>query len=186
MLGVVAAHRRAVAPAVRPADQALVDAGNSNGLVAELLLVDRAGGEVERPAPQQGRGVVGAEALGVEHPVVAHDVEHDAVAVVVGVERVEHVARRHLEPAHVGAVAAERDQPDPGGAVVLPRVREAGAAHGDVEVEDHRQVVDDHPALGDRAVVHHRPVGDVDRATPAPRAPSAPMTMYCRWGSAQW
>ena len=123
-VGVVVAHRGAVAPAVRSADQALVDPGELERLVAELLLVDRAGGDVERPAPQQGSAVVGPEALGVEHPVVAHDVEHDPVAVVVGVERVEHVARRHLEPAHVGAGAAERDEADAGGAIVLPRVRE--------------------------------------------------------------
>ena len=135
---VVVAHRGAVAPAVGTADQSLVDPRELEGPVAQLLLVRRAGGQIERPAPEQGCAVVGTLALGVEHPVVADHVEHDAIAVVVGVERVEHVAGRHLEPPDVGAVAAERDEPDAGRTVVLPGVGEARAAHRGVEVEERR------------------------------------------------
>ena len=62
-LRLVAPHLGAVAPSVRPADEALVDAGELQGLVAELLLVRGAGAEVERPSPQHRRAVVRTEAL---------------------------------------------------------------------------------------------------------------------------
>ena len=46
---------------------------------------------------------------------------------------------------------------------LVPGVREARAAHRRIDIERDREVVDDHPTLGDRAVVHHRTVDDLDR-----------------------
>src|SRR4029453_17024696 len=57
----VVTDRGAVPPPVRAAHQALVHAGELEGLVTELLLVRGAGREVERPTPQQRRAVVRSE-----------------------------------------------------------------------------------------------------------------------------
>src|SRR5690606_14461895 len=91
------------------------------------------------------------------------DLEHHVGAVVVGVQRVEHVARGDVEPTNLVAAAAEGHPPDPGGVIVAPCVRKAPAGHGGIDVEGDRKVVHHHPALGDGAVVHHRAVGDLDR-----------------------
>ncbi len=64
------------------------------------------GDEVDRPAVEGRGALVGAEPVGVEHLRVAHDVDDDPVAVVVGVERVEDVAGLDVEPADVGGGAA--------------------------------------------------------------------------------
>ena len=43
---------------------------------------------------------------------MADGIDHDARSIVVGVERVEHVARFDLEPAHVAAPATEWHEAD--------------------------------------------------------------------------
>ena len=134
-----------------------------------------------------GLTLVRPEELRPEHGGVAHDVEHDPVAagLVVGVHRVEDVAGLDVVPDDVGGVAVAGQQADPGVVALLPVVREAGAGARGLQVEGHRQVEQDDPALGDGAVVHadrpahgdparraHAGVGpddaDVDVVAPAP------------------
>ena len=118
--------------------------------------------EVDRPAVERRRAFVRAEAVAVEHLRVADDVEHDAVAVVVGVQRVEHVAGLDVEPPDVVGRGLPRQDADASGVVRVPPVGEARAGHGSVEVEGHRQVVDHDVVLGEREVVHHRAGADLD------------------------
>jgi hypothetical protein len=81
-------------------------------------------GEIDGPAVECGRTFVRAEVIVVEHLGVPHHVEDDRVTLVIGVHRVEHVARFHVEPAHVGIAALPRDYADAGRVFRVPRVRE--------------------------------------------------------------
>ena len=77
-----------VAVAVRRAGEALVDARELVAAVGERRSSSTLpGGAVERPALERRPTLVGAVEVGGEHLRVAHQVEHDGVAVVVGVER---------------------------------------------------------------------------------------------------
>ena len=95
------ADDRAVAVAVRPADNPVIDAGEFLVSVIEALLGHFPGGRVDdppvkcqRPLPGEHRDVVGA--------FVAHQVGHNPAAVVVGVEGVEDPAGVHFEPPDAG------------------------------------------------------------------------------------
>ena len=79
-------------------DEPLVDARELLTAIVEPFLDDLAGREVDGPAIQRGRSLVGAEPVLVEHTRVAHHVEHDSAAVVIRVHGVEDVARLHFEP----------------------------------------------------------------------------------------
>ena len=57
---------------------------------------------VEVPALERGLPVIWPEQLRAEHGVVADHVEHDPVAVVVGIQRVEHVTGLDVVPDDVG------------------------------------------------------------------------------------
>ena len=102
--------------------------------------------------------------MGVEHPLVAHDVEHDVVAVVVGVHGMKDVAGLDVEPGDVLGTAFALEQPDTCPVGRVPPVREAGAGHGRLEVEHDGKVVDDGEPLRERHVVdaHRTPDLDVD------------------------
>ena len=116
----------------------------------------------------------GPSGLPANMRLVAHDVEHDAVAVVERVERVEHVARRRPRTSARRSPArrAARARPAPRGSS-FHAYGKRDAVHRAVEVERDGQVVDDHPALGDRAVVDHRPAVDLDRLDLADEAVGA-------------
>ena len=145
--------RHHVAVAVLQPDHAVGDAGELARAVVDLLLVHRAGRRVDRPPPE-------LRAREVHHRVApdvaeAGDVEHDRVAVLVGVHRVEHVAGVDVVPAHVGVGAVARHHAEPGRVVVVP-VDGHLAAHRHLEVEHGRQVHEDDVVPRDVEVVHHR------------------------------
>src|SRR5947199_351336 len=82
---------------VAAADDALVHPRELLTPIVEALLEDLPGGQIDRPAIERGAALVGPVVVGREHLRMANDVEHDAapavaVVVVVGVERVVHVA----------------------------------------------------------------------------------------------
>ena len=88
---------------------------------------------------------------------MAHHVDDHGVAVVVGVERVVHVARFDVEPTDLRPVGGRpREQPDTARGVVEPAVGEASAGRGHLHVERHREVEDADVGRGEDAVVDHR------------------------------
>ena len=142
--------------------------GNSSSMSWSCSSLARTGGGVDRPAPQCGRAALdGPVRRALEHAGPAHGVEHEAVAVVVGVEGVEDVAGVDVDPGDVAVEVVAGDEPEPGGVVRLPVVGEALPGHRRVEVEHRGEVVDDDPSLGERGVVHHRTAGGLDEATVA-------------------
>jgi hypothetical protein len=87
-----------VAVTVRSAQQSFVDTREFLGVVVEPGLVHLTVGEVDGPAVQGGGAFMGTVTLRVEYLRVSHDVEHDRVVFVVGVERVKDVAGFEVEP----------------------------------------------------------------------------------------
>ena len=156
------ADDRAVAVAVRPGDDPVVDPGELLAAVVQALLGDLAGGRVDDPPVQGHRSVRGPEGRDVEGLVVLAQVDHDlAAVVVVGVEAVEDPARLDLDPAD-GRAAVARQQPDAGLMRRVPHVRQLLARGDRVQAEGDRQVKQHHVAVGEREVMHHRAVGDRD------------------------
>jgi hypothetical protein len=82
-------------------------------------------------------------------------VDDHAVTGVVGVERVVHVAGVEVDPDDVVVAAVAGQQTHAGAVVGRPVERQAGPGHGGVEVEEHGQVEQDHPGVGEAHVVHH-------------------------------
>ena len=107
--------------------------------------------------------------VGDEHLRVAHDIENDRVTLLVGVERVEDIARLDIEPTHITGAARARHDADTGWIARVPpvlgrcpqgrRYRDGSGLPG---IEGHREVVEHHVVLGQREVVHHRAAGDLD------------------------
>ncbi len=99
---------------------------------------------------------------------MTHDVDHhSAVVRVVGVQRVEHVARVDLDPGrrrggHLGRLGRSGHEAEAWDVVVVPAVREPGAVHRRVEVEHDGQVEHDGARCGEPHVVDHDGTGHVD------------------------
>ena len=85
---------------------------------------------------------------------IADDVHHDGAVLVEGVQRVEDVARRDVEPTDVAVRPPARHDADAGAVLVAPPVRHP-ARHRQAEVEDHGQVHEHDVPLGDGEVVDH-------------------------------
>ena len=151
-----------VAVAVALGRQALVGPGELLRTVVEAITQHLAGGRVDGPAVEGLRGVGRSVEVDREHRVVAHDIDDDIGAVVVGVERMEHVARVDLDPLGVGRRAVARHHADARGVVGIPPVRQSAPGRGQVHVEQHRQVEHDHLRFGEAHVVHHHRTADVD------------------------
>ena len=139
---------------------AIGNAGELARFVVEVALGHRAGGPVEAPFMQprtrfgvgcfahfHRRGI--APDLG--HP---HAVDHGFVAFVDGVERMEAIARLHVEPLHIGIGAFPRHDTKAGRVIVAPADRHA-ALHGQLEIEDGGQIHEDRVITGGRHIVHH-------------------------------
>src|ERR1017187_6118791 len=156
------ADDRAVAIAVRPGDDPVVDPGELLSPVVQALLGDLAGRRIYDP-PVQGHRPVGVPERGdVEGLVVLAQVDHDpAAVVVVGVEAVEDPARLDLDPAD-GRAAVAGQQADAGLVRRVPHVRQFLARGDRVQAERDRQVKQYHVGSGEREVMHHPAVGDGD------------------------
>ena len=156
------ADDRAVAVAVRPGDDPVVDPGEFLPAIVQSLLGDRAGGRVDGPPVQGHRAVRSPQRGDVEPLVVLAQVDQDpAVGVLIGVEAVEHPARLDLDPAD-GRAAVAGQQADSRLVGGVPHVRQFLALGDRVQAERDRQVQQDHVVGGEREVMHHRPVGDRD------------------------
>ena len=94
-------------------------------LHAAACQVDRASGACGLRCRPCSPGRARRSALMKSQPVVARDVEHELVALVVGVHGVEDVAGVGVEPAHVGVAAVARHDAEPRAALRLPRERAA-------------------------------------------------------------
>ena len=93
---------------------------------------------------------------------MAHCVEHDTIAVVERVHRMEDVTGIDVEPLHVVVAAVARHHTDACGIRRVPLVREA-PGHREVEVEHAGQVEHDDVPLGQTHVVEHRRARRLDR-----------------------
>ena len=116
--------------------------------------IDHPPGEPRRTVPD--RSVL----VAVKHPVVTAEVDHDGAVVVVGVDRMEHIALGGLAPHDVVGGPVTWEEPDPCWMVGIPGKRERGSAHGGLDVEAHRQVVDEGVPGRERHVVDHRHTAD--------------------------
>ena len=105
-----------------PPGEPLVDARELLGVVVEPVLAHLVGEQVDGEPGHRRGTLVGSVEDGGEHPVVAHDVDDDGVAVLVGVEGVEDEARVDLEPAHVVAAALAGQQAQSRRVVGVPGV----------------------------------------------------------------
>ena len=97
--------------------------------------------------PPVTQSVVGGFGVTLEEPV-----EHDLVAVLIGVGEVQHIGGVGLEPPDLRGVAAARNDREPGRHVGV----EAGQVHVVREqrrVPEHREVVEYHVVVGERHVV---------------------------------
>ena len=114
--------------------QPVVDARELDGPVVQLALGNLAGAEVDRPTPQHA---VGFEATGAPPQLgIANGLQHNRIAVVVGVGDVEYVARIDVEPAHLTERVVPSEHAEPGTVVVVPAVGHiALAGHRDVEIK---------------------------------------------------
>lgn len=91
-------------------------------MVGEHLLRHRAALEIDDPALQARRALVGHQRARIEHPRVPHDVQHDAGPIVIRPQRVEDEARIDLKPPHVRIGALARHDADAGGILRIPGV----------------------------------------------------------------
>jgi hypothetical protein len=98
-------HRNGVSVPMAFGDQALIDARELLRVIVKAGFADLSVGEIDRPTVQGGRPLVGTRAVAIEHLPVSHHVEHDRVALVIGVHRMKHVARFDVEPAKIRAGA---------------------------------------------------------------------------------
>jgi hypothetical protein len=139
-----------------------VDHAEFGDAVRQLLLAGLPGGQVEPPPVQPGLQAVegqiakcllvlvaGADRSGV---ALEEPVEHDLLAVLVGVGEVQHECRVGLEPADVGGATAAGNDGEPRRHVtVKPRHVDAGLQQ--FGVPEQRKVVEDHVVLGEGHVV---------------------------------
>src|SRR5207237_9894674 len=132
-----------VAEAVAAADETLVDARELHDDVVERRRLDAAARAVDAPATQARRVLIAvARVLDRLHghevePAVARDVDDGRITIVVGVHRVEDVARVGVEPADVRVAAAARHDAEARAPLRLPREDAAPLAHV-LEAEDER------------------------------------------------
>ena len=156
-----------------------VEARELRHRVEDRPLLGAAGAAIEAPAVrvrahrvdvhhllQPGPRPVGR--IGPRHRIALEvAVEHDLVAVLVGVDPVQHVGRRRLEPLHVGAGPAPRHHAEARRLIgVEPRAIHALREQRRIPVQ--RQIVPDDEVLGERDVVRQarpgqRHVGGVDQ-----------------------
>jgi DNA-binding CsgD family transcriptional regulator len=156
----------AVAVAVRPGEDPLVDPRELLEPVVEPPAGDPAGGRVHRP-PVERDGAVPGHRRDVVRSGVGDDVDHDlAAGVVIGVQRVEHPARLDLEPADLRLPAVPGQQADPGLMGRVPRVGQFQPGGRPDQAEGHRQVEQHDVFFRQGEVVHHGPVGDTDVGGP--------------------
>src|SRR6476620_2123573 len=106
------------------ADEAFVHAGKLLPTIVEARFAHRVVCEIDGPAVQCGRALARPQVVAVEHLRVPYDVEHDGVAVVVGVHGVKYEARFHVKPANVGIAAIAWHHTNAGRMLRIPRVRE--------------------------------------------------------------
>ena len=161
-VGRVGPHR--VPVAVLRREQRLVHARELLTALVDEFVADLARREIDRPAVQRRRTAavrtVDELALGREHRRVPGHVDDDgAVVRVVGVHRVEHVARVDLGPLHVRVATVTRHHTDARRRIGVPTERER--LHG--EVEHHRQIEEQDATARDREVVHHHRPRQRDR-----------------------
>src|SRR5277367_403368 len=116
--------RRRIAVAMPFADQALVDARELLRVIVEAGFTYLVVGEIDRPTVQGGRPLIGAGVVAREHLGVSHDVEHDRVALVIGVHRMKYVAGFDIEPAHIRIPALAWHHADASWVLRVPRVGE--------------------------------------------------------------
>ena len=142
-------------------DAGVGDAREIHAAIVERLLLHRAAREVEAETVQGD--LARSEPVARVAPEILQPthVEDDAVALVVGVQAVEDVARLDLEPAHFGAPGAARQDADPRRVVIAPVERHA-ALERQREIEDHRQIHEQHVPRRDGEVVDHRRAADRD------------------------
>ena len=170
----------AVAEAVRAPDDPFVHAGNSWGRSSTQLGDDLAGlGSIRHRsstgAPSSGPVRWVANIFGCRTRSTT-----TAVALVVGVHRVEHVAGVDVAPDDVVGRPLEREEADPALVVVGPPVGEGepfgqrlGAEH-DRKVVDHGEV-----AVMERSWMDTGP--PTGMSTTRRTRPSTPVTVYCTW-----
>jgi DNA-binding CsgD family transcriptional regulator len=155
--------RRRVAVTVWPSYHPVVHTGVFLVPIVQSARHHPAGRRVDAP-PLEGDRPVPGEDGHVVGPLIADQVHHYPVTVVVGVECVEDPARVDVDPAdgagiHEGLAAHQTDA-----RLVrrVPGVRHLASAGQQVQAEGDRQVQQDQVVLGQCEVVHHGPVVDRD------------------------
>ena len=141
------------------ADDAVSHPGEFGGTVVHLLFAHLAGGGVDGEPPQFRRRKVHGRFA--PHVAEAGQVEHDGVAVLVGIHGVEDVAGVDVVPSHLIVGAVARHHAQPGRVVVVPADGHF-AAHRQFHVEHRRQVHEHHVVPGDVEVMHHGRPADRD------------------------
>src|SRR5689334_21674694 len=100
------------------AEPEIVDTGELLGTVVAAFTAHGAGRQVDRPAVQGGPAFARPAPVAVEHPRIAHHVEHQhlVAAAVFGVrvQRVVDVAGLDVEPTHVFVAAFAGHDADTG------------------------------------------------------------------------
>jgi DNA-binding CsgD family transcriptional regulator len=164
--------RRGVAVTVWPAHRPVVHTGVFLVPIVQPARHHPAGRRVDAP-PLEGDRPVPGEHGHVVGPLIADQVHHHPVTVVVGVERMEDPARVDVDPADGASIRAGLAAHQADACLVrrVPGVRHLPSAGQQSQAEGDRQVQQDQIVLGQREVVHHRPVvdRDVGGATNAPR-----------------
>jgi len=158
---------RAVTVAMPPAGHPVVHPGELLMAIVDPGLYHLACGRIDRPPVERHRSAPGEDGH-VVGPLVADEVHHHAVAVVIGIERVEDPAGVDFDPLNpAGAAVVAAEQADTGLVCRVPGVRHLPSGRHQVQAEGDRQVEQDHVLLGEREIVHHRPVSDRDVGRPA-------------------
>jgi DNA-binding CsgD family transcriptional regulator len=153
--------RRGVAVTVWPAHHPLVDPRVFLVSIVQPAWHHPAGRRVDGP-PLEGDRPVPGQARHIVGPLIADQVHHHPVAVVVGVEGVEDPAGVDVDPADGAGLRAGLAAYQADACLVcrVPGVRHLPSARQQAQAEGDRQVQQDHVVLGQREVVHHGPVVD--------------------------
>ena len=152
-------HRHHVAVTMLEADKGIGDTREFSTTIIDLLFGDGTRFHIEREAPQHGCREIHRRVT--PHVRKTRHIEHNLVAFLVTVHRVEHVTRVDVEPLHVRIAALARHHAKARRVVVIPADRHV-AAHRELEVEHRGQVHEDHVVTRDIEVVHHRRSADSD------------------------
>jgi DNA-binding CsgD family transcriptional regulator len=155
--------RRGVAVTVRSSHRPIVHPGVFLVSIVQPTRHHPAGHRVDGP-PFEGDRPVPGEDGHVVGPLIADQVHHHPVAVVVGVERMEDPAWVDVDPADGAGTGTTLTAHQADACLVrrVPGVRHLPSAGQQVQAEGDRQVQQDHVVRGQREVVHHGPVVDRD------------------------